>query len=196
MTWLAEKIEMTIGGETVELRPTLRAALRLARDFNGYQGLLSAMSEGSMTVLARIVRECFPRPALPHDLFPNDRPLAQTIADYRLACIALVSGFLASPQEDKPDSTAQGASREGEKPFDAVRYFEDLFGFAIGILKWPPETAWNATPGEIRAAMAFRERVYAPKDEKKRKDEIPYDQLTLSQKARKLFANIGTRIET
>ena len=190
MSRLADRIEVTIGGELVELRPTLRAALRLARDFDGFQNLLSAISEGSMTVLARIVRECFSRPTLPHDLFPADRPLALTITEYRVAAYSLVHGFLSRFDDGEDDDANEGRSETGES-LTFVRYYEMLFGYATGVLNWAPETAWNATPIEISAALAAFRRSNTPRPEPKA--SRPHNELSIDEQAVKFAAQLMNR---
>lgn len=52
------------------------------------------------------------------------------------------------------DATAKAASNT--KPETFPDFYMRLFRIATGWLGWPPEAAWNATPGEIIAAYKGR----------------------------------------
>lgn len=49
MQRLADETKITVGSKTFTLRPTLRAAVRLHRDYDGLQNLYAALGSGSVS---------------------------------------------------------------------------------------------------------------------------------------------------
>src|SRR5437879_4088794 len=52
-----DEITVTIGGSSVCLRPTLRAAMRLERRYGGFDKIMKAIMNGSIAVIADVIRE-------------------------------------------------------------------------------------------------------------------------------------------
>src|ERR1700754_982125 len=52
-----DEITIRIGQETVHLRPTLRAAFRLERRYGGFDKVIKAILDGSLTVIADVIAE-------------------------------------------------------------------------------------------------------------------------------------------
>lgn len=50
MQLAADEITITVGGERVHLRPTLRAAFRLERRHGGFDKIMKAILQGSLTM--------------------------------------------------------------------------------------------------------------------------------------------------
>ncbi len=150
MTMLgAETISIEIGGETFELRPSLRACMRLVRRL-GLPALAVAIRDFNITVIMDVLREAAIKPALLLNeiaaigLGTVRNRLAEPLAQFVLA----VAGI-------DPDDTTASAPSSG-KPMTPEQYHARLFEIATGWLAWAPEQAWNATPAEIIAAKAGR----------------------------------------
>ncbi|MCM2504092.1 hypothetical protein NDN16_10455 [Aureimonas altamirensis] len=173
------------------LLPTMRAALRLARDYDDFAPLFRAIAEGSVTVISRVMRECAISPgALP--LFPDpDKSLAVTLSEHQPLAFELLAGLLGVDTNEQPESS-RPASKHA-KPTRLIEHYEYLFGFATGILKWTPAQTYAATPGEIIAAFEFRQKAYASKDDKDAAKDA-HAKLTLNQQAIKAFAGLGARV--
>jgi hypothetical protein len=143
---------VTLGGQFIELRATLRAAYSLEQKYEGFENLFMALISGKVSatfdVLLETVRE-------------RDRMLivalqARPIAQIRASDLAeLALGLAISMAGIDTDHDASTTAVPGEKIAYKV-YFEDLFRKATGWLGWSPDQAWNATPFEIIAALEGR----------------------------------------
>lgn len=185
MARLAETTPLLLAGTTVQLRPSLRAALRLARTYGTFGPVLSGIQEGSVTIMGRVIGECGIESLALADLFTlPGRSLASRIAELRPIALNLVFGLLGID----PDAEQTPADKTA-KPADLVEGFEDLFGFATGILRWTPADAWAATPGEIIAAANARQKAFGKKED----DKPDHSTLTLDQQAMLLSARLDTR---
>lgn len=141
----ADGIYVQLAGEAFELRPSLRASMRLVRR-QGLTGLLAAAQDFNVTTIMDVLKEAAIKPGL----------LLAEIADIGLSSVRnRLTGPLAlfvlaiagiDPDDATPTEPAPG------KPVDPERVFAQLFGIATGALGWTPEQAWNATPAEIIAA--------------------------------------------
>lgn len=141
----ADGIYVELAGEAYELRPSLRACIRLVR-LHGLTSLLAALQDFNVTTIMDVLREAAIKPSL----------LLTEIAAVGLGTVRIrLTGPLAEfvlavagidPDEATPSEPAPG------KPVDPERVFAQLFGIATGALGWTPEEAWIATPAEIIAA--------------------------------------------
>ena len=52
-----DEMEIRVEHETIVLRPTLRAAFRLERRFNGFDNLLKAIAEENISAMSAVIRE-------------------------------------------------------------------------------------------------------------------------------------------
>lgn len=155
MKLAAEEIGVTIGGERIVLRPTLRAALRLERRHEGLDALVTKLQDGNLAAIADVLREhssawsdvpaFIERLAVPHGVLDGVDHLIPALVAH---VYALAGVDLDAEPDDKP--TASGVS--SRRIF--ADHLEDLFKVATGWLGWSPETAWNTTPAEIMAAQA------------------------------------------
>jgi hypothetical protein len=145
----ADGIYVELAGEGFELRPSLRASMRLVRR-HGLSGLLAAVQGFNITTIMDVLREGSIKPSLllaeiaAVGLHAVRNRLTGSLAEFVLA----VAGI--DPDDATPTESAPG------KPVAPERVFAQLFGIATGWLGWTPEEAWNATPAEIIAARVGR----------------------------------------
>ncbi|CAJ0861941.1 hypothetical protein AMST5_01443 [freshwater sediment metagenome] len=151
---LADEITITFDGERITLRPTLRAAMRLERRFDGFDDLIRGVVDQNISVMSALVEETaeYPRNNL-GDFLAYDcrKPMAYKVAGLVEPLMALVmslAGVDLDNLEDVIDSEVE------KTPF--AEHHTRLFKVATGWLGWAPEDAWNATPGEIKAAYEGR----------------------------------------
>ncbi|WIJ24234.1 hypothetical protein [Devosia sp. RR2S18] len=149
MKFGADGIFVELAGEAHELRPSLRASMRLVRR-HGLSGLLAAVQDFNTIVITDMLREAAITPGLllaeiaASGLGNVRSRLTGPLAQFALA----IAGI--DPDEPTPSKPASG------KPADPEQVFAQLFGIATGWLGWAPEEAWNATPAEIIAAKSGR----------------------------------------
>ncbi len=192
MARLADQIALGSGDRSL-LSPSLRAALRLTRHYGGFGPILLGIQEGSVSVIGRVIGECSPVSAALADLFDHPgRSLASRIAELRPIATELVAALLGTdPDQERHQDDQLEDHHAQEKPTSFADQYEQLFGFATGILKWSPSEAWNATPGEIIAAYRFRQKAFAPA--KSATAAKPHHELTLDQQADLFAAQLQAR---
>lgn len=145
----ADGIYVELAGEAFELRPSLRASMRLVQR-HGLPGLLAAVQGFNVTIIMDMLREAAIKPSL----------LLAEIAAIGLGTVLnrltgpLATFVLAIAGVDPFDTTPPKAVTG--KAADPEQVFAQLFGIATGWLGWTPEEAWNATPAEIIAARTGR----------------------------------------
>ncbi len=145
----ADTISIEIAGEAFELRPSLRACLRLT-DRHGLSALFKAVSEFNVGILLDMLKEATGKPALLLDEIAK-RGVGFTY--FRLT--ETLSKFVLAIAGVDPDKPAAPEAKPG-KPLTPAEYHSQLFEIATGWLGWPPEQAWHATPAEILAAQKGR----------------------------------------
>lgn len=147
------EITVAIGGEAIHLRPTLRAAFRLERRYEGFEAIVKAIMDGNFTVIADVIRECSDRFTTAAAVLSaiGAQPLAKVIADLTAPVLAHVASLMGIDS----DASEQPASG---KRITFLEYHTRLFQIATGHLGWPPDAAWNATPAEIIEASKGRNR--------------------------------------
>ncbi|WP_123619084.1 hypothetical protein [Phaeobacter inhibens] len=148
----AYDIPLACGGNTVWLRPSLRAAIRLEALHNGFPALLTKIHQFDLTTVRNIIAYA-----------ATDQDAAQavllslagsSIRDIQQACIgpvfALVMGL-----------TLTGGSKEtANEEAELVAWpdlYASLFKRVTGQLGWTPQEAWNATLPEIFLALEGHE---------------------------------------
>lgn len=151
MQRLADETKITVGSKTFTLRPTLRAAVRLNRDYDGLQNLYAALGSGSVTASLDLISAACADPRLAVLLaYESDQHgLTNSIWSIREQLQAFVLKL--SGHDD-----ADGEPAATGKPISYDEYFATLFRIATGWLGWEPEAAWNATPAEIIEAQKGR----------------------------------------
>lgn len=142
---LAADITIELAGETIHLRPTLRAALRLSRRPGGFAALAEQMADQSLTAMCEVLAD--------HVHMDRLGIARANVWDARhdlpvplLAYIAALVGA--------DDETA--AKRSDASRMTFADYFQKLFVLGTGWLGWSPEQTWNATPAEIVTAYEGR----------------------------------------
>lgn len=146
---LATDIVIEAGSlQPVTLRPSLRAAMRLEREY-GFPKLSRGIAEGSYSVLANIVRECS-RTRDDANAILSIRPIGKLIEVLTIPCQHLILALAGYDSDSKPKE----ASTSKSIPF--AEHFESLFRIASGNLGWTPDAAYAATPAEIIAAFEGR----------------------------------------
>jgi hypothetical protein len=145
----ADGIFLELAGEAHELRPSLRACMRLVRR-HGLTGLLAAVQGFKVTTIMDVLREAGIKPSL---LLAEIAAIGLGTVRHRLTG-PLVEFVLAVAGID-PDNTTPPATTTGQQ-ITPDETFTRLFGVATGWLGWTPEEAWSATPTEIIAAQAGR----------------------------------------
>lgn len=143
-------ITLRYGGNTVVLRPSLRAASRLERLHDGFPALLKKVEEFDTRTIAAIVTLSAEDRQAAQELFlyAGKWPLAPFIQATQAPIFKLINALLPEPAED--DKTP---AQPTGTPMPWAEVYKELFGFATGWLGWSPETAWNATPQEISDAF-------------------------------------------
>jgi hypothetical protein len=140
-----------VEGQEFILRPTLRAAYRLERQFGGFAPLMRQLLDGSLTAMAAVIREASSNPSdLPAFLEGiQSMPLRTGIDPLRTVLITFVCDLagIDPDQQDEPRPSSR---------MEAKDYHEHLFKIGTGWLGWTPEATWNATIPELRAAYEGR----------------------------------------
>lgn len=149
-----DEMTITVWHEIIVLRPTLRAAFRLERRFNGFDNLLKAIAEENISAMSTVIRETADGDydlidfLEKHDGFPVHSGIGALVGpliNLVLALAGVPADTLEKEQTDAP-----------EPRISFVEHHERLFRYATGWLGWTPETAWNATPNEITEAFQGR----------------------------------------
>lgn len=184
---LAEEIIIELGDEVVELRPSLRHAIRLERREGSFRQLLNDINEGSLTAALDIVA--------PHadgivlldnrvmDALPVIRPV---LVEYVVACAGLDNA------ERETTATDKKPAKE-EAPRSFADHLTDLYRHATGWMGWSPDQALDATPAEI--TIAFEGHIAMLKAVHGAAQSEPKDTRPLGDKFRSIFAGIGTKKE-
>jgi hypothetical protein len=146
------EITITVGGERIHLRPSLRAAFRLERQHGGFDGIIRAVLDGSLSVIASVVTESSDRWAsVPAFLKSIDAMPAKIGIDD--LSVSVLDHVLTLAGIDPANKTAPKASTN---PITHLEYHTRLYRIATGWIGWTPEAAWNATPAEILEACKGR----------------------------------------
>jgi hypothetical protein len=155
MRLAADEITITVGDETIHLRPTLRAAYRLERRYGGFDKIIRSIADGSLSVIADVIAESSNRVSSIPDFCRrlDSAPMQVSIDALSIAAFNVVLTMVGTnDREGDKRASSSGASR-----LTFTEYHQKLFGIATGWLGWPPETAWNATAAEILAAYEGRQ---------------------------------------
>ena len=181
---VGEDITITVGGEAIVLRPSLRHAMRLERREGSFAGLVQAITEDSLTAAVEIIRPHYDHPALKPRVFDALATLRGPLLAYVMACAGL--------DDEKPEADA---SKKSGKTQSFGAYLTGLFEIGTGWLGWPPAVTLDATPMEITLAYEGRRDMLkalfgASEDEEPK----PQDRGSLDDKFKAAFAGVGTTI--
>ncbi len=169
-----EQVTITHGGNTVMLRPSLRAATTLEARF-GFPTMFRALDEGSFTIISEIILAAS-SPAQGAAAFlagiPG-KPLSSLFDAVQAPLFQLVMMLRPAPMKEARKS----ALTSPEKPVPWPDYYVDLYEKATGWLGWTPDAAWNATPTEIDRAytghIAKLKAIHGSSDGKEEKQTDP-----------------------
>ena len=152
---LAAETEFTLshGGNTVHLRASLRAALRLERLHDGFGALITKLDQfDTATIRAMIITAATDYSAAERFLTSIS---TEPLRTYRHAVTgplsSLLTAFLPAPS---PDTT--GTSTTPEKAVPWSEAYAQLYQIGTGWLGWTPAETWAATPIEITQALEGR----------------------------------------
>ncbi|KAB0679519.1 phage tail assembly chaperone [Aureimonas leprariae] len=189
MSRLAAPIRLKVGKETAVLRPTMRAAFALVDEFGSLSPVFRGIGEGNLSTIGRVLVECGFTGSLSDLLFVSDQSLAACLVVLQPIAFELVGGLLGADPDAKDEPRPADPN---SKPAAPIAFYESLFAFATGILRWTPDATWNATPGEIIVAMEFRTEAHAsPDDRKKRDQEKTRAALPIADRTRMAFEALG-----
>lgn len=137
-----QEVELEFGGVAVFLRPSLRAAMRLECLHDGFPKLMQKIAEFDTQTVKAVLEAAAGRSETQNLLnVASGHPLSQFAVISQASLFKLVDALM-------PGSTGKQAS-EDANPMPWSEVYRELFKAATGVLGWPPETAWNATPQEI-----------------------------------------------
>lgn len=144
-----EEVSLAHGGNTVTLRPSLRAAVTLEALF-GFPAMFRALEEGNLTIISEIILSSSSGQgdAAAFLFGIEGRPLSTFIGPARMPIAELVSMLM--PARDPNAKHVPPAS----KSVAWADYYADLYERATGWLGWTPAEAWAATPTEIERAYS------------------------------------------
>ena len=152
MRLASDEITIKLDHETIYLRPSLRAAFRLERRYDGFDKIIKGIADGNFSTMADVIRESAePRSAFADFLDDIDalpmRLAIERIAEPLVAHVKALAGV--------DGDAATEPKSDGERiPF--AEYHTKLFRLATGWLGWTPTDAWEATPAEITEAYKGR----------------------------------------
>ena len=166
-----EQVTLAHGGNTVTLRPTLRAAVTLEARY-GFPAMFRALEEGSFTVISDIILTASsPQDAAAFLAGIPGKPLSSFIGLARLPLAELVSMLMPAPDPKASNVRPSGKSVMWSE------FYADLYETATGWLGWTPEQAWNATPTEICRAytghVAKLKAIHGSSEDDKPTDKAP-----------------------
>lgn len=151
MRLATEPTLLSHGGNTVRLRPSLRAATlllrkarfgRLVADLHAPRLdtillIVEATADDDLAARALVQRQIADRGTI--SLYSLVEPLVQLLAD----CFGV--------DADQEHRAEQNVRTTG-KPFDMAAALVDFYEIGTGWLGWTPAQTWSATPAEIMAA--------------------------------------------
>lgn len=155
-----EQVKISHGGNTVILRPSLRAASILEQRY-GLVALFNALDSQNFTIISEILATCSEREDGAAFLFNHpEKPLSlffEAVTDPLAELVAMLT--------PAPVPSSGTAKPQAGKGITWAEYYADLYEAATGWLGWTPEQAWDATPTEInRAYQAHINRLVKPAD--------------------------------
>lgn len=178
---LAEEIVVNIGGEAIELRPSLRLALQLERRPGGFAKVLREITDLTLGTMAELIE--------PHhgggSVFINqvyDEGLPN-LRDPLLRYVLALAGI-------DPEQAEKVANSKG-KTVPMGAHLLDLYRCGTGWLGWTPADTLDATPTEIVEAFRGRQDMLRAIFGSS-KDDKPKDDRPLNEKFRSIFAGVGT----
>lgn len=144
-----EEVTLTYGGDTVRLRPSLRAATLLEAG-NGLEHLFQNLDAFRLTTVRQIILTATADRGAANVLLTavGKARLAEVARAFHGPLTTLCLGFI-------PQTTPAEHSRSepAAQLLAWAEVYSALFDRATGWLHWTPDAVWNATPTEIAAAL-------------------------------------------
>ena len=140
-------------GNTVQLRPSLRAAMRLERLHDGFGPLITMLDQFNTSTIRDMILIAV------SDYSAAQRFLAsintKPVQTYRHAVTGPLSSLLAAFFPPEASDTT-GTSTTPEKAVPWSEAYAQLYQIGTGWLGWTPAETWAATPTEITQALEGR----------------------------------------
>jgi hypothetical protein len=145
-----DETAISLGSETIHLRPTLRAAFRLERTYAGFQNLSQAIALGHVSAFVAVIRQASADPSAVdrYLAYAGEHAMLVSVMELREPLLKFIL-ILAGADDNS-------SSKLTSSPISFEEYFTKLFRIATGWLGWSSEQAWNATPAEIIEAHRGR----------------------------------------
>lgn len=186
MAKLADAITVSVGGEAIKLRPSLRFAIRLEHRPGSFSGLLRDIMDGSLSAACEIIRDHADIPLLETRILDNG---IDQFRDPLVRYVMALAGMDDTPEPANDNGKAKGKSQ----PFG--EYLSGLYKIGTGWLGWTPEVTMDATPAEIMLAhegrMSMLKAIFGSSDDTPAK---PQSDISLDDKFKGVFAGFGTKI--
>ncbi|WP_407473652.1 hypothetical protein [Sulfitobacter sp. PM12] len=148
----ASDIALAYGGNTIWLKPSLRAATNLEALHGGFPALLSKLHDFDTATIREIIRYAAPDRAAAQTLLNAlSGASLRTVQQVTLAPAFALLTALMTPVSEK--ITGEAARASTGKAVAWSDLYADLYKIATGWLGWTPDTAWNATLPEILNAF-------------------------------------------
>lgn len=173
---LAERITISVGGDSIVLRPSLRVAMRIERRPGSFAKLIQEIGEDSLGAAMDIIRDHAEANAYAVlDVLPVIKP----------ALLSYVFALAGIDPEDEPD----GDKAKGKSiPFS--EHLIALYRIGTGHMGWTPKETLDATPAEIleahRGRVEFLQSIFG------KPEKHDTSTMTLDEKAKAAFAGFTT----
>jgi len=142
-----DAITLSHGGNTVRLRPSLRAATHLERLHDGFESLFNRVESFDTATIREIIRvSATDQNDADAFLTATANAPLHTLLATQNQIISLCTGLI-------PTAPEQEQTKPEGKPMPWSEVYSRLYKIATGWLGWTPSTAWNATPDEITQAF-------------------------------------------
>ncbi len=180
-------IRITLDGNTVELRPTLRAAALIASG-RGFRATYQGIVDGSLAIMAELIEFAGDHPqAVAHLVREIDQNGIVRLDALQAPLLSILVELIGA-DKDETEPTPSGKAPATQSIAD---YVTELFKIGCGVIGWTPSQTWSATPAEILAAHAGRveliKAIFGSGDDK----PAPTPE-TLDAKIKGVFAGFST----
>lgn len=147
-----DDIRITVGGEQIALRASLRAAVSLSETYGDFNTIIRGIQNEELGTIAKVISAAsIERNTVAELLACLSGASLRALLDQLIPASLEVVNRLLDLEEPSRKVRATTSRR-----VTLAAYFTHLFEAASGNLGWPPTEAWNATPQEILAAMRGR----------------------------------------
>ena len=144
-----DPIELKHGGNTVQLRPSLRAGLLIVHNYTvpDIRRRLEQFDVTAFHYLVTVGSDQHQADAFLNAIYKDGVQHLEALRPKLAEFLYISLGWDFEP-EKKPHGTATGA----DKQLSYIGILNKLFSFATGVLHWTPGETWMATPAEILVA--------------------------------------------